>query len=47
MTASEIHFAVREDELEGGYQATEFSFGFHMQCETIEDLRQSVREAVN
>ena len=46
MTASEIQFAVGEDETDGGYLATEPGFGMHAQGDTIEDLRRSVREVV-
>ncbi len=47
MTASEIHFAVSEDEMDGGYLATVLGFGIHPKSDTIEDFRQSDREAVD
>lgn len=47
MTASEIHFAVSEDELDGGYLATVLGFGIHPKSDTIEDFRQNDREAVD
>lgn len=47
MTASERHFEVSGDGLDGGYLATVPGFGIHTQGDTIEDLRQGVREAVD
>ncbi|MDE0096135.1 MAG: type II toxin-antitoxin system HicB family antitoxin [Gammaproteobacteria bacterium] len=46
MSASEIIFEVVEDELDGGYSATALGFGIHTQGESIEELRQNVREAM-
>ena len=45
--ASEVHFPVSEDELDGGYSATVLGFGIHRQGDKIEELRQSVREVVD
>ena len=47
MTASEIHFEVSVDELDGGYLATELGFDIHTKGDTIEELRQSVWEVVD
>ena len=43
---SEIIFEVREDETDGGYTASALGFGIHTEAETVEELRQNVREAV-
>lgn len=42
---SEIIFEVTEAE-EGGYSASALGFGIHTQAETVVELRQRVREAV-
>ena len=42
----EIIFEVREDEADGGYVASAVGHGIHTQAETMEALRQNVREAV-
>jgi predicted RNase H-like HicB family nuclease len=44
---SEIIFNVREDETEGGYIASALGYGIHTQSETLEELRECVREAVD
>jgi predicted RNase H-like HicB family nuclease len=44
---SEIIFEVREDETEGGFVASALGFGIHTQAESIEELRNAVREAVD
>jgi predicted RNase H-like HicB family nuclease len=44
---SEIIFEVREDEVDGGYTATALGYGIHTQGETLEDLRQMVKDAVS
>lgn len=43
---SEIIFEVKEDEVDGGYTASALGYGIHTQAETLEELRQMVREAV-
>ena len=43
---SEIIFEVREDETDGGYTASALGVGIHTEAETVEELRQNVREAV-
>lgn len=44
---SEIIFEVREENVEGGYVASALGFGIHTQAESLEELRESVREAVD
>jgi len=44
---SEIIFEVREDEVDGGYNATALDYGIHTQGETLEELRTMVKEAVD
>lgn len=43
----EIIFEVREDEADGGFTASAVSGGIHTEGETLEELRQNVREAVD
>ncbi len=43
--ATEIVFEVSEDEVAGGYSASAIGFGIHTQGETIEEIRENVREA--
>ena len=47
MLMSEIIFEVREDEVDGGYVANSLGFGIHTQGETLEELREMVKDAVN
>ena len=42
---SEIIFEVREDDTAGGYIATALGFGIHTEAETLDNLRDAVREA--
>lgn len=42
----EIIFEVREDEVDGGYVATALGHGITTQGDTIEELRDMVRDAV-
>jgi predicted RNase H-like HicB family nuclease len=44
---TEIIFEVREDEVDGGYNAAALGFGIHTEAETIDELRANVREAVD
>jgi predicted RNase H-like HicB family nuclease len=44
---SEIIFDVREDESEGGYIATALGYGIHTQADTMEELRERVKEAAD
>jgi predicted RNase H-like HicB family nuclease len=43
---SEIIFEVKEDEADGGYVATALGHSIVTQGETVEELREMVREAV-
>ncbi len=43
---SEIIFEVSEDEVDGGYSANALGYGIHTEGETLEELRQNVKEAV-
>lgn len=45
-TATEIVFEVSEDEKDGGYSASAIGYGIHTQGETIEEIRENVREAL-
>lgn len=45
-TKSEIIFEISDDEVDGGYSASAHGFGIHTQAETIEELRDNMREAV-
>lgn len=38
---------MREDEAVGGYIATALGYGIHTQGETVEELRERVKEAVD
>ena len=44
---SEIIFEVREDEVDGGYNAMALGNGIHTQGDSIEELRSMVKDAVN
>lgn len=44
--SSEIIFEVNEDEVDGGYSASALGYGIHTQAETLGELRNNVREAV-
>jgi predicted RNase H-like HicB family nuclease len=43
---SEIIFEVKEDDVDGGYNATALGFGIVTQGDTLEELRERVKEAV-
>jgi predicted RNase H-like HicB family nuclease len=43
---SEIIFEVQEDEADGGYRATALGHAIATQGETMEELREMVRDAV-
>jgi len=43
---TEIIFEVREDEVDGGYNATALGYGIHTQGDSLEELRAMVRDAV-
>jgi hypothetical protein len=44
---SEIIFEVREDEVDGGFNAMALGYGIHTQGDTLEELRTMVKEAVD
>lgn len=44
---SEIIFEVREDEVDGGYNAAALGYGIHTQGDTLEELRSMVKDAVD
>ena len=44
---SEIIFEVSEDEIDGGYSASALGYGIHTQGDTVEALRNNVKEAVD
>ncbi len=44
---SEIIFEVSEDETDGGYSASALGYGIHTDGETVEELRQNVKEVVD
>lgn len=46
-TSSEIIFEVSEDDIDGGYSASALGYGIHTQGDTIEELRDNVKEAVD
>ena len=43
----EIIFEVREDEVDGGYNAAALGYGIHTQGDTLEELRTMVQDAVD
>jgi len=44
---NEIIFEVREDEIDGGYNASALGVGIHTEADTLDELRTKVREAVD
>lgn len=43
----EIIFEVREDEADGGYTASALGHGIHTEGDSLEELRDNVKEAVD
>jgi len=43
---NEIIFEVREDDVDGGYTASALGTGVHTEAESLEELRQNIRAAV-
>ncbi|MCJ7530031.1 MAG: hypothetical protein MUO64_03230 [Anaerolineales bacterium] len=43
----EIIIEVLEDEIDGGYTASALGYGIHTEAETLEELRNNIREAVD
>ncbi len=44
---SEIIFSVREDKIDGGYNAAALGFDIFTQGDSLEELRANIREAVD
>ena len=44
---SEIIFSVREDEIDGGFNAAALGFDIFTQGDSLEELRANIREAVD
>jgi predicted RNase H-like HicB family nuclease len=44
---TEIIFEVREDDVDGGYNASALGVGVHSQGDTLAELRANVKEAVD
>ncbi len=47
MSNSEIIFEVTEDDADGGYSASALGFGIHTQGDSLDEIRQNVKEAVD
>ena len=47
MSETEIIFEVSEDEVDGGYTASALGFGIHTEGDSLEELRNNVKEAVD
>ena len=47
MYDSEIIFSVREDEIDGGYNAAALGFAIFTQGDSLDEVRANVREAVD
>ncbi len=45
-TMSEIIFEIIEDEIDGGYSASTLGYGINTNGESLEEIRQNVKEAV-
>ena len=45
LPATEIIFEIIEDEVDGGYSASAIGYGIHTQGETLEEIRENIREA--
>ena len=44
---NEIYFEVKEDNVDGGYNATALGVGIHTQGETVDEVRKNILEAVS
>ncbi len=44
---TEIIFEVNEDEVDGGYSASALGYGIHTQGDSLEEIRNNVKEAVD
>lgn len=47
MSKTEIIFEVSEDDVDGGYSASALGYGIHTQGDSVEELRNNIREAVD
>lgn len=47
MSETEIIFEVSEDEVDGGYTASALGYAIHTEGESLEELRDNVKEAVD
>ena len=47
MSETEIIFEVSEDEVDGGYTASALGYGIHTEGDSLEELRDNVKEAVD
>jgi predicted RNase H-like HicB family nuclease len=45
--STEVIFEIREDEVDGGYTASALGHGIHTQGDTLEEIREMVRDAVH
>ena len=43
----EIIFEITEDDVDAGFSASALGLGIHTQAESIEELRENIREAVS
>ena len=43
----ELYFEAREDKIDGGYVASAIGYGIHTQAETLEELKDSILDAVS
>ena len=43
----EIIFEITEDEVDGGYSASDLGYGIHTEGDSLEELRANLREAVD
>jgi predicted RNase H-like HicB family nuclease len=43
---SEIIFQVFEDELDGGFTASALGFSIHTQADSIDELKENIKEAI-
>ena len=43
---TELIFQILEDEIDGGYTASALGYGIHTEAETLDELKENIREAV-
>ena len=44
---TEIIFEVTEDDVDGGYSASAPGYGIHTEGDTVEEVRENIKEAVD